>query len=501
MEAYTHPDSSFDGSFLDSSFFDCITSSQAMTFKEGLIAARSRIVMILGLLTTAAIIVGLERSKLALQQAQNQHHSASSRLQRQNILFTRTAAAEELPAPIALNDEERRWAQIAWKYFENNYQPSTGLVNSVDNYTASTMWDTGSYLLAILSAHKLGVISTSLCNERLSAALKALATLPLFANELPNKSYNTLTKAMVDYNNQPTERGIGWSVIDVGRLFVPLHIIVWEYPQFTAEVRTILNRFNFRNAVNNGVLYGALLSSEPTTAPKAFSAQDSTVSATNAFTIIHPQEGRLGYEEYAAKSFQLMGKDVSVALRYDDFLRFVQIGSVEIPTDSRTPDRYKAFNYVVSESYILDGLEFGFDDISREFAYRVYKAQEERYNTTKILTAVSEDNIDVAPYFVYNTVYTAGKTWNCITDKGEDASAFRSVSTKAAFGWYALYRTQYTRTVLDAVKNLYNPERGWYSGLYEKTGKPNTAITANTNAIILEALCYKQYGRLINLIR
>jgi len=35
-------------------------------------------------------------------------------------------------------------AKTAWKYFENNYNPETGLVNAVDNYPSTTMWDTGS---------------------------------------------------------------------------------------------------------------------------------------------------------------------------------------------------------------------------------------------------------------------------------------------------------------------------------------------------------------------
>jgi hypothetical protein len=195
-----------------------------------------------------------------------------------------------------------------------------------------------------------------------------------------------------------------------------------------------------------------------------------------------------------------MGTDVFGALKYDDFLEYVNIYGLQIPTDSRTPDRYKAFNYVVSESYILDGLEYGFDNFSREFAYRVYRAQEERYRKTGILTAVSEDNIDTVPYFVYNTVFTAGKEWSCITDKGEDVSQFRSLSTKAVFGWYVLYQTPYTKEMLEKVSTLYDAEKGWYSGLYERTGKPNKAITCNTNAIILESLCYKKYGPHLKLL-
>jgi len=40
-------------------------------------------------------------------------------------------------------------------------------------------------------------------------------------------------------------------------------------------------------------------------------------------------------------------------------------------------------------------------------------------------------------------------------------------------------------------------EKGFYSGLYEKTGLPNKALTANTNGIILESLAYKSLGPLL----
>jgi hypothetical protein len=46
-------------------------------------------------------------------------------------------------------------------------------------------------------------------------------------------------------------------------------------------------------------------------------------------------------------------------LKYHDFLRFVPIYGIDVPTDSRSAAQYQAHNYVVSEPYVLDGLEFG----------------------------------------------------------------------------------------------------------------------------------------------
>ncbi|WP_299006535.1 DUF3131 domain-containing protein [uncultured Shewanella sp.] len=391
-------------------------------------------------------------------------------------------ATEPIPFREArvLTDEEYQWAKIAWQYFENNYQDNTGLVNSVDGYPSTTMWDTASYLMALISAQKLNVITQTEFNLRMEKALVTLARLPLVENLLPNKAYNTKTLAMVDYTNQDAPEGIGWSAIDVGRILVPFNILIWKYPNFNKQVNMVLEHWKVEAMNVDGYMFGSR--------PK---------KTGSGFDLV--QEGRIGYEEYAAKALALMGRDVFNALRYADFLKLITIDGIEIPTDSRDPAKYHAHNYVVSESYILDGIEFGYDSISRIFAYRVYKAQKNRFDRLGILTAVSEDNVDQPPYFVYNTVFSDGKEWNAISDTGADASQLKTLSTKAAFGWYALYDTPYTAKLIRGVETLFDESKGWYSGQYERDGKTNTAITANTNGIVLESLAYMQSGALLNI--
>lgn len=423
--------------------------------------ARSHILFIAGLITSILLIHQIEEDGVFKSSALSLETSYQETLMRPNS---------------PLNPKEMLWARTAWKYFQNNTIASTGLVNSVDQYTASTLWDTSSYLMALLSAHKLEIIDQREFDQRLKKVLFTLAQLPLFDNALPNKSYNTVSLAMVDYNNQSTNKGIGWSAIDIGRVMVPFNIITWTYPRYQPLVKSIINQWDFKLLLKEGSMYGA---------------------EYNNGELNYVQEGRLGYEEYAAKSFQLMGLDVSTAMEYMDYLKLIEIDGIDIATDSRDPKIYTAHNYVVSEPYILDGIEYGWDVTSRELAFRVYSAQKNRYKRTGILTAVSEDNIDQAPYFVYNTVFTDGAAWNAITEKGDNAANFKTLSTKAAFGWYVLYNDQYTQLLIDRVSTLYDPEKGWYSGFYEKQLTPNKALTANTNGIILQALAYKQFGPLI----
>jgi hypothetical protein len=436
-----------------------------MTFLQGLISARSHIIFILGLLSAFGLVYTLEKAEIDLK--------APSQAE-----ITQTPA---IPQPLRgdLTEEEKQWAKTAWIYFENNYQPSTGLVDSVEKYPVSTMWDSASYLMAIISAYRLDIIGVQEFEKKLGNALQAINKLTLFDGQLPNKSYNTMTLQMVNLKNVVTDRGTGWSAIDIGRILVPLNIITWNYPKFMPEVKAILTHWQLQKVLKNGELQGA--------------------AVDLAGKTVYVQEGRLGYEQYSAKSFNLLGLDVSKSNSYKDYLSYVDVYGIKIPIDKRSPEQFNAHNYVVSESYILDGLEYGWDTISKEFAYRVYQAQEARFKDTGQVTAVSEDNINGDPYFVYNTVYTDGKIWNAITEEGIDASNFKTISTKAAIGWSVLYQTPYRNALLDAVKKLYDPAKGWYSGVFETSKAVNDAITANTNAIILEALCFKKYGKLLSL--
>lgn len=437
-------------------------NTQTPSFKENLIRARAHIIFIVALLTAFALVISLDKASF--------ENRVVSKANVEKAIDLEVADKRDLTA------EEMQWAKIAWRYFQNNTIEETGLANSANAYPSTTLWDSSSYLMGVISARRLDIIDQNEFEKRVSKFLFSMLNLPLYEGDLPNKAYNTMTLEMVDYNNKPIEKGLGWSALDIGRFMVPLNILVWNYPQFTAQVKAITNKWSLDAAVKDGEMYGALNEDGKT---------------------VYLQEGRLGYEEYAAKSFQLIGLDVTSAIDYTSWLEFVNIDGVNVPTDTRTPEKFTAYNYVVSEPYILDGLEYGWDQLSQEFAGRVYKAQEEHYNKTGKLTAVSEDNIDQAPYFVYNTVFTDGKEWNAITEDGTDASEFKTLSTKAAFGWHMLYETDYTNKLIKAVSGLNDPEKGWYSGLYDKTGEPNKALTANTNGIILESLAYKKTGQLL----
>ena len=388
-----------------------------------------------------------------------------------------------------LTEREFEMAKTAWSYFENSYQTETGLVNSVGSFPSTTLWDTASYISALVAAYELCVIDKRAFDDRANRLINTLRNLPLYRGEAPNKVYNAATAEMVDYTNQPGE--IGMSANDIGRLLVWLQILKERHPHLANGVDNVPMRWNFCNLINDdGRMFGSFTQSDGNTR--------------------YVQEGRLGYEEYAAKGFALWGFDVDRAMSPQP-VNYIDIYGVRVPYDGRDPRVFKNQNYVLTEGYILDGLEMGWDlptDHSNdgmvatngwraEFAQRIYLVQQRRFEQTGVITARSEHQVEGRPYFVYDSIFADGYPWNTLDPTGEYQPDRAAISAKAALGMWALWDTNYTDLLFEAVADLSKPDRGFYEGLYENGNGFIPLQTANNNGIILAALLYKVQGPIL----
>jgi len=368
-------------------------------------------------------------------------------------------------------------------------QEETGLVNAVDDYPSTTMWDTASYLGGLVTAYELEIIERDEFARRMVKILKTFNSMEFFRGELPNKVYHTKTSKKVNYANQDGE--IGYSALDLGRLLIWLKIIKNRYPEFGNAIDNFVLRWNFCNVVDQrGVMFGAIVAPDDKTQ--------------------YVQEGRLGYEEYAAKGFNLWDVDTKLASMPEPFNVIATYG-VNVPYDSRDPRELDAHNYVVSESYVLDALEFNWDrpddttssdnthtdKIASSFGDIIYEAQVARYRATGILTARTEHQLDGPPYFVYDTIYTDGYSWNTITEDGKHVPEFSAIALKGALGMWAVWKTDYTDLLFNGISDLFDPEKGFYEGLYENGRGIIEEFTANNNGIMLESLLYKSQGKLL----
>lgn len=376
--------------------------------------------------------------------------------------------------PRELTDADLAAARTAWNYFAANTQPATGFVDSVSGFPSTTMWDQGSYVLALASAQALGIIDKQEFDSRADRFLTSLARLPLFDGALPNKAYNTVTLEMVNYDNTPAPDGIGWSALDVARLLTGLRVLERRAPEFGPRIRSLLAGWRLSEMVHLGALTGADRNGDQTD---------------------YKQEGRIGYEQYGARAAALWGLDVIQSISAAPIVRWVTVSGIEVPADRRLASAFDAITPVLSEPYMLLGLELGLDSENTVLADRVFRAQMARANAEGVPTMVSEDHIDRSPSFLYSSVYANGRPWNVVTESGESFPEFRTVSLKAVYAWDALYGHPYTAELRSNLADLAT-EGGWYAGRFETSGEANDVLTLNTNAVVLEAIHYKAFGPL-----
>ncbi len=393
----------------------------------------------------------------------------------------------------ALTSQEKDWAKIAWKYFQNNLSWATGLVNSVDDYPTATMWHVGDGLAALVAARELEIIDDIEFDARLSSLLQFLNTMPLFRGKVPNTAYHTGNGQMIHHDNTPGETG--WSAVDLGRALVWLRIVREHYPRFSEYIDRVILRWNFCDVIDSdGALYGATVEGDKVRKYEA---------------------GQSGYEKYIALGFQTWGWTTDRASRGkpSDSERIFDVEVLRAANDMREEKGDGKPAPVVTLPYVLDGLEFNWDTVDdswsldsmhtdpvrADLAQRIYTVQERRYAQKKIFTARTDHKMSGAPYFVYDSIFAGGYAWNTISDEGKHLPGAALVSSRAGFGMWALWKTNYTDELLPLVSSLFDANKGWLEGRFELTGGYERTVTATTNAIVLESLLYKVMGKLYKL--
>lgn len=363
-------------------------------------------------------------------------------------------------------------ARVAWSYIDGQTQPATGLVNSVKDYPYATVWDIGSGILAMHAANRLGLLPDAEYERRMRLTLGTLAEMRLFDDAAFNKNYATRTGAIAGRNGseaKDAQRGYGWSALDVGRLLVALRVVADNDPRLRSDVERVVGRLKLDRLVEGGYLRGEDLS--PETGRKR-----------------RYQEGRIGYEQYAALGYAAWGRPAERASRLAENTYPISVMGVPLVADRRG-------GRLTSEPFLLIGLETGWTPEVRELAWRLLAAQEARYRRTGKVTIASEDALNRAPYFLYYSVYADGKEFPVEPPDGAPPGPTpRTVSTKAAFGWHALLPSAYTWLAVQTVANAKTPA-GWGAGVFEDGGRISGAENVNTAAIVLEAALYAARGR------
>ena len=380
-----------------------------------------------------------------------------------------------------LSEEELNWAKIAWKYFENNYNSQSGLVNIKDGYQLVTMESVADYIVALMSARELEVISKHEFDSRLSLVFGFLNTMPLAFDELPNVNYNAVSMRPTDYaNNYGT---IGWAANHIGRLMVVLRLLRNRYPQYGEYADRVVLRWAFCNIVDTkGNLYSAVNVSGK---PEKY------------------LDNKHGWKEYAARGFKAWGFPMDASTNCDP-VETIRLYDVDVLFDGNDERESGGNNAVTSMPYFYMALEFGWENIPYlaidkryyDQMQAVYEVQKRRHEREDIFTARATHEVNTEPYTVYDAIFSNGYKWTTISNTGVYYPFLSAVSTKAAFAMWAVWKTEYTDLLMLITNLLFDPARGWYEGRLEKTGDAVRTLTSSTNSAVLEALLFKKTGRL-----
>lgn len=435
-----------------------------MTFLRGLLAARGHL----------AFLAGLAAAFLTVRAV-----DGAARPRAGGAVPPGAPAVDDRALPLrapagTLDARTRVLARAAWSYFERSTDPTTGLASTVKGHPVTTMWDVGSQLLGVLAAEDLGLVSPREASDLLARAVDSLARLPL-CEGLPGKAYDTRTLALVGYDGRPAPGGLGWSALDIARVLAPLSLLAWRHPELAGATRAAVSRWDLAALTDGITLRGA--------------------SRGPGGALVRHQEGRLGYEQLAAKQLLAWGVPVAPVLDPRAHATSAEVSGGPVPQDDRRPtDHGGARAPVLSEPWVLDALENGFDAITLPAARAILAAQARRFAATGRLTAVSEDHLDRPPWFSYSAVIDGDERWAAHDASGAPAPGALTFSTKAAVAWGVLFAGDYPDRLLAAAAELAQPGEGLLAGRYDATGEPNRALSLNTNAVVLEALAYRVRG-------
>ena len=359
-------------------------------------------------------------------------------------------------------------ARTAWNYVRRNYSPASGLVSSLDNWDYVTIWDIASALGAYHSALGLGLMTEADYRRRMDKALATLEAMPLYLDVAFNKTYSARNARMVDRAQAVSTTGYGWSVTDMGRFLVWMRIIADNDATARPAVERIVARLKLDRLVADGYLRGGNID-------------------INTKEHLEYQEGRIGYEQYAALGLAAWGVQAPKALDFALNGEPVDVLGFRILADRRRDDM------VTSEPFIMAGMELGWTSPTwEEQARNVLAAQQERFKRTGLVTIVSEDAVPLPPaHFYYYGVLREGQQFVVQAPGGGVSNQYpRWVSTKAAFGWHALFPSDYTWKALQTVRPSGASGRGWTAGVFERSKRATPSFNLNTAALVLEAAYY-----------
>jgi hypothetical protein len=337
----------------------------------------------------------------------------------------------------------------------------TGVSRAKLDWDALTDWNTGSYILATVDAHRLGLVETNGTwgfRDRMSRVIRHLLTRQLTSNlgvgSWPYWAYY--------WDGRPYYNPVYLytDVSDSGRLLYALDILRKHDPSFTGQVQQVFQKCK-----------------------TAYDAMSRRI------------DERLNYYGVLeAVGFNAFGYDKSYVASVFENWR----GSLVVVEDQMLP-----LTQTATEPTLHGILDLGLSGKFLEYTRRVYEAQKARSARTGRLSGWSEGCHPVHEY-VYEWVLTdKGEAWAIAKHDDTRLNIDPLMYSKVAFGYFAIFgANSYTLALLNAANQLYNDRFGFGEATFEN-GQSALSLwgdniqgfySDSTNQIILAAARYVLKG-------
>ena len=369
------------------------------------------------------------------------------------LSLIQTAGAATLPQAAFPSGAWSSWASVAWRYWNNCWNPTTGLTFDSCTWHYFSLWGLSSNILGLVDAYKLGLVSDY--TVRVDKILSFLNSMNM-NNNVPYLLYSSDTGSPA--TSSPTDSA------DLGKLLLSLYVLNQQLTQLGYTTRV--------NQVNSAVR-------RINTSSFGFGTDIYGYYASLGFALWGLQTAQTASVQSGFQSLVANGPFVASSKMY---------GVAGIPTNTR----------IDGEPFVDSILEAGQSSLITtlsswssltKLTQLVYSAQEKRSASTGKPEFWTGGGLDFSPGFVSEwIVWTTGATWVVLDNNNNPFNDARVpvAYSKLMFAYNAIYGTTYTTNMLNTYVNALQTSNGFMEGIYA-TGALDTNVQVQTNQIILSS--------------
>jgi len=340
-------------------------------------------------------------------------------------------------------------AERAWRFFQPGIalNTATGLCGAGIGWPYFTEWDLGTYILAVVDAEKIGILSKDGSwgsTDRIERIIGFLESRELAPSGIGYLWYDTNTgKHASSLSNETT------NVSDHGQLLIALHALKTSRPEYASRIDQIVLQRERTDLLTTDAAW-------------------TTSSGIYSWYVAH------GFMLFGFGNYSAVNSSLNV-------LREVMEGPEIVTYNVSLP-----LTGLVSEPVLLSVFNLEPEPYMYKLALKTYLAQQNRYYATGNFTGFSEGNTDLFyPSYVFECIVTGdGRTWYT----GDLPVPI--IYLKVGFGFYSIFQSQYALDLINHVNASFTDFYYGYRDGVDEEGRVVRNMIDRTNGIIIASARY-----------